>query len=339
MKLETIYTHIIADNLTIPAAVTIEEHKMYVAIGDTTHVIPIKHNKNYAWKLNKSCISTNHITSLHQLFSEKSAGNVNAYINATVNALIFKYSQDVAAVSKAIFYNSLSDEEFLTLFDNSSQYEKLQIIYDHFCTRHTGKMTNIVSYSTSVLENKYCQARRANCPGSVCNECFACSQLECYAESVKKLHRATLLATRREWTAAITPYFNPYNWPLIRLESFGDIQNIIQVKNYFLIASENPKSRVALWTKNPGIIRAAIKAGAVKPDNLNIGLSSLYINKPASIETLSQYDFIDFNFTVYDADYIEEHNTVINCGARSCYTCQKCYTKTDGLQLINERLK
>ena len=50
------------------------------------------------------------------------------------------------------------------------------------------------------------------------------------------------------------------------------------------------------------------------------------------------YDFIDKIFTVYDKDYISAHDVSINCGAKSCLTCHKCYVKSK-IKYINEKLK
>lgn len=94
--------------------------------------------------------------------------------------------------------------------------------------------------------------------------------------------------------------------------------------------------------KNPGIIQAAINDGLQLANNLIIGLSSLYLNMP-EIDKAKKYSFIRFLFTVYDDEYIKEHNIVINCGARHCLTCGICYKYLHefkpGLQLINERKK
>ena len=119
-----------------------------------------------------------------------------------------------------------------------------------------------------------------------------------------------------------------------RFEAFGDLNNATQVINYFNICRKNPGVKFALWTKNPDYIAAAIKAGHEKPENLNIILSSLFINK----ERKTKYDFVDKIFTVYDAEYITANNIDINCGARNCFTCGLCYNKND-VRIINEKLK
>ena len=119
-----------------------------------------------------------------------------------------------------------------------------------------------------------------------------------------------------------------------RFEAFGDLNNATQVINYFNMCRVNPKTHFALWTKNPDYIKQAINQGHEKPQNLNIVLSSLFVNK----ERKNIFDFVDKVFTVYDADHIEKNNVNINCGAKSCFTCGLCYEKNN-VTIINEKLK
>ena len=128
-------------------------------------------------------------------------------------------------------------------------------------------------------------------------------------------------------------------WPLInalmfRLESFGDLNNEIQVINYFNFCNRNKNVKFALWTKNPEFIDKAIKAGHKKPKNLVIVQSSSFVN----VKEEKKFDFVDKVFTVYDKNYIRQNNVKINCGARNCFECGRCYSKktTDD---IKEQLK
>lgn len=87
--------------------------------------------------------------------------------------------------------------------------------------------------------------------------------------------------------------------------------------------------------KNPDIIKKVFAAGYKKPANLNILISALYINKSIDI---NKFPFADKIFTVYDKKYISDNNITVNCGARDCSTCLKCYTKNP-VKYINEMLK
>ena len=67
-------------------------------------------------------------------------------------------------------------------------------------------------------------------------------------------------------------------------------------------------------------------------------LSSVLLNTAIDADTASaKYPFIDKVFTVYDKEHAQDVN--INCGARSCAECQRCYHKSEGIEYINELLK
>ena len=201
----------------------------------------------------------------------------------------------------------------------------------HFTTKHTGKMDGMQSLSTSVLENTFCQ-RRAKCAGSVCAHCYASRMAGMYKNLARALSDNLRVLTTREIPAQ--------DWPLLnvrafRFEAFGDLMNTTQVRNYFNFATRNAGTTFALWTKNPAIIARAIKAGAVKPKNLIIIQSSARVN----VVDQPRYEFIDKVFTVYSKDFIAENAIDINCGARNCLECGRCYKRTKAVEYVNEKLK
>ena len=200
----------------------------------------------------------------------------------------------------------------------------------HFTTKHTGKMAGMASISTAVTTNERCK-KNAAIPGSICEKCFAAKQMKIFPSMEKPM-----VENQRILTSEILP---PEKLPIInniyfRFESFGDLNTATQVKNYFNICYKNPRVKFALWTKNPDFVAEAIRDGYEKPENLNIVLSSLFINQ----ERKNPFPFVDKVFTVYDAQHIEENNVNINCGARSCFGCGLCYEK-NGVSVINEKLK
>ena len=200
----------------------------------------------------------------------------------------------------------------------------------HFTTNHSGKMAGMVSISTSVTTNERCK-KNAAIKGSICEKCFAAKQMKMY-----KNMEAPMVENQRILTSEILPAekLPTINNLYFRFESFGDLNNATQVKNYFNICYKNPRVKFALWTKNPDYIAEAIADGYEKPDNLNIVLSSLFINQ----ERRNVFDFVDKVFTVYDKQFIEENDVNINCGARNCFDCGLCYEK-NGVGVINEKLK
>lgn len=201
----------------------------------------------------------------------------------------------------------------------------------HFTLNHTGKMAGMASLSTSVIENPICR-KRAMVKGSICEKCFAAAQMRRYGDTFRDCFKKN--------TEVLTTQIIPVKeWPLLnyrvfRFESFGDLQNKTQVINYFNFAKRNPETTFALWTKNPEFIAAAIADGHKKPKNMVIIQSSCFINKADT----KRYDFIDKVFTVYDKKYIQENNISINCGARNCLECGRCYSKRTGTE-VREQLK
>lgn len=200
----------------------------------------------------------------------------------------------------------------------------------HFTTKHSGKMSGMVSISTSVTTNERCK-KNASIKGSICEKCFASKQMRVFPTMEKPMVENQRILTSSVLPMELLPTINNLYF---RFEAFGDLNNDIQVMNYFNLCYKNPKTKFALWTKNPDYIESAIKQGYKKPENLNIVLSSLFINQ----ERKSKYDFVDKIFTVYDPHYIEKNNISINCGSRNCFDCGLCYEKNN-VTIINEKLK
>ena len=207
----------------------------------------------------------------------------------------------------------------------------------HVTLNHSGKMQGLCSLSTSSLENEICKARSKVC-GSICQHCYANSLQEFRSSMHDCFKRNTEILTATIIPDSDLPYLFSETG-MFRFEAFGDLVNEIQVVNYFHIAAANPHMDCALWTKNPWIIENAIKAyNLVKPSNLIIIGSSYFVNKPME-DYFKKFDFIDYIFTVYDKKFVKANNIDINCGSRSCATCQKCYKGTHTEYNIREMLK
>lgn len=209
--------------------------------------------------------------------------------------------------------------------------DKKQVTGLHFTLNHTGKMAGIHSLSTSCKGNEQCR-KNAEIPGSICSHCFSFAMMKRYTNLDGCMQRNAEILR-----AGIIP---ADQWPvttgqIFRLESFGDLGNWIQAANYLNFARRNPQTRFSLYTKNPRFIAEAIKQGYTKPENLVIVFSSLFLNAQAR----PPYPFIDKVFTVYDSE--EKAPQGINCGARSCFTCQRCYraSKPGQVEQIAELLK
>ena len=203
----------------------------------------------------------------------------------------------------------------------------------HYTVKHTGKMSGMMSLSTSCTQNENCKQRSKN-PNSVCSHCYAQRQLKIYKALEKCLIKNTQILTTRILGDHELPVINALYF---RLESFGDLNNTTQLINYFNLCKKNKNVRFALWTKNLWIIESVLNDGIQKPSNLQIIYSLPYLND-TNDRIFILYPFVDKIFTVFDKDYIKEKGIDINCGAESCLTCGKCYRKNK-IKFINEKLK
>lgn len=201
----------------------------------------------------------------------------------------------------------------------------------HFTVNHRGKMTGIYSISTYCGCNERCKKNSA-VKGSVCEHCFAMRQTSYMPSMQIPLKKNLEILTNQIIPEEKLPIINA-SW--FRIESFGDIANVTHAINYLNLIRKNPQTFFAWWTKNPDLIKKAFeKTGYEKPNNVNIIRSSLFLNKAIR----PGYWFVDKVFTVWEKGAPEMHNVQINCGARSCLKCRRCYEKND-LVYINEELK
>lgn len=211
--------------------------------------------------------------------------------------------------------------------------EKLVFI-DYSISTHSGKMEKIPSISTSSLENTYCNARCKN-NESICSKCYARRLLKMRKSLREKMTVNHKFYTTYDVPAIAVPHVNA---SIFRFESFGDIENELQVKNYYTIARNNKHCMFVLWTKNPQVIQAAKdKYKLRKPGNLRIIYSENLINAPIT-DYSKKYSFIDKSFFVFTRDYAKKHGIKINCGAKDCSNCRTCYEKNN-IKIICELLK
>ena len=202
----------------------------------------------------------------------------------------------------------------------------------------SAKMSGMLSLSTSP-HGERCKANAERF--EVCKHCYAKATDSRYPA----LHNKLMTNARVLQTTEIAPekwiHIDWNSWRFVRLESFGDVNNITQVLNYFALCEANPHITFTVWTKNIDLYYAAIQNGNPKPKNLIIIFSSPMLN--TEIRIPERYKgIIDKVFTVYTAEWLIENGKTpcfINCGARSCKRCQKCYHADNGIVYVREILK
>lgn len=212
-------------------------------------------------------------------------------------------------------------------------------------TEHSGKMTGLPSISTSCLCNKLCQARIKN-GEAVCSHCYSQRMMGFRKYVATAMERNTKALTERLFPKKdaknMRLYFtskmeqqNPKK--LARIESFGDVANVTQARNYIRIIKANPKFNFGIWSKNPGIWATAFEKEG-KPKNCTFVLSSLRVNVPDQPgPRISPY--VDHVFTVYSKDYRDANGIETNCAGVSCAQCGRCYRKNKNDFYVNELLR
>lgn len=237
---------------------------------------------------------------------------------------------------------------FSSLFVNASLYMKaynkdtltekeVKKLYGlHICLKHGGKMKGIHSISTNSMLNPFCIAHK-KIDGCVCQHCYAVNLIKSRPSMFIPLTINQLLLSNFFIDSSLLPVID---CDMFRLEAFGDLGSTTQVWNYINIAgkAENSHVNMALWTKNPLIIKKAF-AGydwqIEKPENLQMVFSGFKLNQDISLEKLQEiFPFIDRTFIVYS----DESKAIINCGKRDCHGCKQCYLK-EGCKKIKEALK
>lgn len=200
------------------------------------------------------------------------------------------------------------------------------------------KLEGICSISSSVHDNCFCKARR-KIKDCICAYCYAHNQ-QSYQTGLKEhnilngfIFRNTILPIEALKKLVLI-------FPYLRIESFGDVQNVIQARNYIRIIKAFPEKRCAIWSKNIAIWAEAFRIEG-KPDNTTYVHSSSFLNKPDDIN-LDKYPFVDHIFTVYTKSYAKKNKIEINCGGRKCIECimaqKACYFRKTSL-FINELKK
>lgn len=212
----------------------------------------------------------------------------------------------------------------------------------------SAKMEGISCTGTAVVENEYCRqaAEAAKECGGICSECYAEATFHQYAST----------GTMAGWleNSALLPVVElaEADFPRIctpgRYNPFGELNTLTEALNVLTWARSNPGVPHMIMTKRPELIRRAFEISG-RPDNLSVGYSSPQKDRNG-FEALRVADpqtaaVIDFVFTVYTAQGAIDAGVTINCGARSCISCGRCWLangahKTKrGPVMVNEILK
>lgn len=205
-----------------------------------------------------------------------------------------------------------------------------------------GKMKDVYAISTLSLCNALCLKRMQN-SRLVCAHCYVKKSL--YICAVLNYVQNSFILMNYELPTDWIPVFNPAiadKHPYIRIESFGDLANVLQAENYIRIVYANPVFKFGAWTKNPAFMaRAIIKYG--KPCNLSTVFSMSVVD---AMDTNTRFDrFFDHKFIVVtnqnikDSFLLKDGFYPCKCGKRSCIECHACYIPSEGVTTATELLR
>jgi hypothetical protein len=213
----------------------------------------------------------------------------------------------------------------------------LTITHHKNTARRNSKLHMIDSISTLAILNKTCRARR-NIENCICQHCYAVTQQLMFPTLFMSLYRNWYILTATVYSIEALKTLKFKN-DVIRFESFGEVDNDVQIQNYINIAKSFPEKKAGAWTKNPMMWVLNFKELG-KPENLAFGLSSYFVNKTMEVPEVFE-PYVDFTFTVFDDDFAKMNHVVINCGGRQCITCMRCYdsNQVDGIVTVNELKK
>ncbi len=215
-------------------------------------------------------------------------------------------------------------------------------------TKGRGKMQNINSLNTDARDNPMCMRFHKN-PDYICYNCFSITGLEAGnrgSGASKKIN--SKLLTKRVYEPEEFPSRNIT--PTFRISSDGDIINsthMMNIANFLKRQFDEGKiQQVAWWSKLPKYIREFIPYGkklGLPMNKISLIFSTYELNNmkpkvPAGFDRC---------FTVYSADFIDQlvaegkikgEKQFVNCGARDCLKCMRCYKKS-GEKIIREKVK
>ena len=202
------------------------------------------------------------------------------------------------------------------------------------------KLEGISSISSSVCDNALCAAWR-KIKDCICSHCYAYNQ-QSFQTGLREHNTLNGIILRNVLIPVCAFKHLHFLFPYLRIESFGDVANVVQARNYIRIIKAFPSMRCAIWSKNLAIWKQAFELEGGKPKNTTFVASSPYVNKPIAETILENFPFIDHIFTVYTKAYAKKNGIVINCGGRKCMDCiikkQNCYFR-GGPLYVNELKK
>ena len=189
-------------------------------------------------------------------------------------------------------------------------------------SKMSGKLGKVPAINSNTLTNPFCQAMQ-KCQGCVCAHCYSQSMLKGYRRNCAPAfeHNSKLLSQST---------LEPKQLPRIRrndiarFHAHGELLGLRHMVNLVNIARKNPGVVFGFWTKRKDIVGRYFRSGRTLPDNIVLIYSNPKLDKPCAVP---KYFHKAFSVVTRDTGNV-------NCGARNCDTCRRCYSKNTETQII-----
>jgi len=186
----------------------------------------------------------------------------------------------------------------------------------------SGKLKGISALNTNTVTNEFCQKMQKG--NNICKHCYSQAMLTGSRKNCQDaFQRNSDLLSKHYLEDDEIPYINA---AIFRFHGHGELINPMHFRNLCAIASANPQTTFALWTKQKGIVQ---KYSYLLPRNLILVYSNAKLDDIMT-EPPEHFDKVFNNITNKDE--------WANCTGQKCIDCRLCYEFND-TNVIVEHVK
>ena len=216
----------------------------------------------------------------------------------------------------------------------------MKIISNH----NWGKLKGMPVINTSPIDNIFCLRMAQSGKDIICSRCYSIKTTIPNNPNNKRC-RSAWKQNGKLLSESIIPFGelprikvrtinsngNKISVKYVRCSSHGELINDTHYLNILNIAKKNPEITFVMWSKRADIIK---EHGDKKRGNIILIYSEPKINcKSPKIP-----EGFDKVFVIYEEAVAKRRGVDINCGAKKCIECLKCYNR-NGINQINEIVK
>lgn len=188
-------------------------------------------------------------------------------------------------------------------------------------SKMTGKLEGIVGINTNPLSNSFCKKMQKG--ETICKHCYSCAMLRGLRKNCMPVweRNSQILSSRLLETSEIPRITAAF----CRFHAHGELINKIHFENFIRIAEANPWTKFSFFTKRTNLCDLTNL-----PDNVTMVYSNPTLDRVVTKVPKGFHKV--FNVIT------KKEDARVNCGARSCITCQKCF-KREGCSVLVEKVK